>query len=103
MQSGLRTGGGTSLQTSPRPVLPDPEELQREPVQREPGRLYIISAGDGMELPAQTAPPPESCSPPGPGGRSCWNLDLRVTMLVLTLAGVVVLLLLYRLLQMRHR
>ncbi|XP_041826126.1 arabinogalactan protein 1 [Melanotaenia boesemani] len=48
-------------------------------------------------------PPSGSCSSPGLAGKSCWNLDLRVVILLVTLAGAIILLLLYKLLQMRHR
>ncbi|XP_016893817.1 36.4 kDa proline-rich protein-like isoform X2 [Cynoglossus semilaevis] len=44
-----------------------------------------------------------SCSSPGPGGKPCWNLDLRLVALLLTLAAALILVLLYRLLQLRHR
>uniref|UniRef100_A0A1A7WSC2 Uncharacterized protein n=2 Tax=Iconisemion striatum TaxID=60296 RepID=A0A1A7WSC2_9TELE len=54
-----------------------------------------------MEL--QTPQPPGSCSSPGPAGKSCWSLDLRVAVLLVTLAGAVILLLLYNLLQLRLR
>ncbi|XP_061589477.1 amyloid beta A4 precursor protein-binding family B member 1-interacting protein [Cololabis saira] len=65
----------------------------------------IINPKQGMEEPLQlqTPQPPRSCSSPGPAGKSCWNLDLRVAVLLVTLAGVVILLLLYKLLQLRHR
>ncbi|KAM6902314.1 uncharacterized protein FYW49_015937 [Xenentodon cancila] len=65
----------------------------------------IINPKRGMEEPLQlqTPQPPRSCSSPGPAGKSCWNLDLRVAVLLVTLAGAVILLLLYKLLQLRHR
>ncbi|XP_017296187.1 amyloid beta A4 precursor protein-binding family B member 1-interacting protein [Kryptolebias marmoratus] len=65
----------------------------------------IISPKRAAEEPLQlqTPPPPRSCSSPGPGGKSCWSLDLRVAVLLVTLAGAVILLLLYKLLQLRHR
>ncbi|KAF7217684.1 uncharacterized protein [Nothobranchius furzeri] len=53
-----------------------------------------------MELQPQ---PPRSCSSPGHAGKSCWSLDVRVAVLLVTLAGAVILLLLYKLLQLRHR
>ncbi|XP_005921746.1 inverted formin-2 [Haplochromis burtoni] len=65
----------------------------------------IINPKRGMEEPLQPQTPqsPSNCSSSGPGGKSCWSLDLRVAILLLTLAGAVILLLLYRLLQLRHR
>lgn len=98
MQVVLRVTGRTSLQIPPQPAVPDPNGDQ--PYQAQ----SIISPERGMEVPLQTvAPPTKACTSPGPAGKSCWNLDIRVAMSVLTLAGVVILLLLYRLLQMRHR
>ncbi|CAG5867196.1 unnamed protein product [Menidia menidia] len=54
-------------------------------------------------LQSQTPQPPESCSSPGLAGKPCWNLDFKVAVLLVTLAGAVILLLLYKLLQMWHR
>lgn len=103
MQFGLRVTSRTSLQIPPQPVLPDSEEIPRDADQPYLAQS-IISPKHGLEVPLQTeAPPPKACSSPGPAGKSCWNLDIRVAMLVLALAGVVIVLLLYRLLQMRHR
>lgn len=103
MQFGLRVTGRTSLQIPPQPLLPDSEEIPRDADQPYLAQS-IISPKHGLEVPLQTAaPPPKACSSPGPAGKSCWNLDIRVAMLVLALAGVVIVLLLYRLLQMRHR
>lgn len=103
MQFGLRVTSRTSLQIPPQPVLPDSEEIPRDADQPYLAQS-IISPKHGLEVPLQTAaPPPKACSSPGPAGTSCWNLDVRVAVLVLTLAGVVIVLLLYRLLQMRHR
>ncbi|XP_027881722.1 actin cytoskeleton-regulatory complex protein pan1-like [Xiphophorus couchianus] len=51
----------------------------------------------GTERPPE---PPRSC---GSAGRTCWSPDLKVALLLVTLAGAVILLLLYRLLQLRHR
>lgn len=98
MQFFLRVTSGTSLQIPPQPVVPDPDRDQPYRAQS------IISPAGGMEVPLLTVTPPtKACSSHGPAGKSCWNLDIRVAMLVLTLAGVVILLLLYRLLQMRHK
>nr|XP_046230783.1 CASP-like protein 4A1 [Scatophagus argus] len=63
----------------------------------------IIKPKCDMEGPLQTPQPPRTCSSPGPAGKSCWNLDARIAVLLVTLAGAVILLLLYRLLQLRHR
>nr|XP_020479070.1 formin-1-like [Monopterus albus] len=54
-------------------------------------------------LQPQTPQPPKICSSPGPAGKSCWNLDVKVVVVLVTLAGAVILLLLCRLLQLRHR
>lgn len=51
----------------------------------------------------QTPQPPRTCGSSGPAGKSCWSFDVRVAVLLLTLAGFVILLLLYKLLQLRHR
>ncbi|XP_044000332.1 actin cytoskeleton-regulatory complex protein pan1 [Gambusia affinis] len=51
----------------------------------------------GTERPPE---PPRGCAS---AGRTCWSLDLKVALLLVTLAGAVILLLLYRLLQLRHR
>ncbi|XP_061837051.2 uncharacterized protein [Nerophis lumbriciformis] len=56
-----------------------------------------------MEGPMQTPQPPRPCSSAKEAGKSCWSLDPRVVVLLMTLAGAVILLLLYRLLQTRHR
>ncbi|KAK5851677.1 hypothetical protein PBY51_023214 [Eleginops maclovinus] len=63
----------------------------------------IINPKRGMEEPLQTPRPPGTCSSPGAAGRSCWSLDARVAVLLVTLAGALMLLLLYKLLQLRHR
>ncbi|XP_038136595.1 uncharacterized protein LOC119780586 [Cyprinodon tularosa] len=65
----------------------------------------IIAPMRGMENngEVQTAQPPRSCSSPEAPGKSCWSLDLRVAVLLVTLAAAVILLLLYKLLQLRHR
>ncbi|XP_061554769.1 uncharacterized protein LOC133413877 [Phycodurus eques] len=51
----------------------------------------------------ETAQPPRTCSLSEAAGKSCWGLDARLVMLLVTLAGAGILLLLYRLLQTRHR
>ncbi|XP_061657329.1 uncharacterized protein LOC133490815 [Syngnathoides biaculeatus] len=51
----------------------------------------------------ETAQPPRTCSSSEAAGKSCWGLDAGVVMLLVTLAGAVILVLLYRLLQTRHR
>ncbi|XP_029921541.1 extensin-like [Myripristis murdjan] len=63
----------------------------------------IINTNRGMEGPVQPQAPrtSRSCSSSGLG--KCWSLDVRVAVLLVTLAGAVILLLLYRLLQLRHR
>ncbi|XP_029940605.1 formin-1-like isoform X2 [Salarias fasciatus] len=52
---------------------------------------------------SHTPQPPGSCNSAGPAGKSCGNLDVRVAVLLVTLAGALILLLLYKLLQLRHR
>ncbi|XP_077399212.1 uncharacterized protein LOC144034329 [Vanacampus margaritifer] len=59
----------------------------------------VVRAKDEMA----TAEPPRTCGSSETAGKSCWSLDARVVMLLVTLAGAVILLLLYRLLQIRHR
>ncbi|XP_075993056.1 uncharacterized protein LOC142987957 [Genypterus blacodes] len=64
----------------------------------------IINPKRGMEEPPQPPPPPSpagTCS--SPGMKSCWNLDVRVALILVTLAGALILFLLYRLLRLRHR
>lgn len=102
LQFGLQVTSRTSLQILPQPVLPSSQQIPQETDQPLLAQS-IINPKHGMEGPLQTPQPPKTCSSPGPAGKSCWSLDVRVAMLVLTLAGVVILLLLYRLLQMRHR
>ncbi|XP_034048146.1 uncharacterized protein LOC117529461 [Thalassophryne amazonica] len=55
---------------------------------------------DGLGQPP-TPHPPKTCS--SPNERPCWSVDVRVAVLLVMLAGAVILLLLYRLLQLRHR
>uniref|UniRef100_G3Q197 Uncharacterized protein n=2 Tax=Gasterosteus aculeatus TaxID=69293 RepID=G3Q197_GASAC len=56
-----------------------------------------------MEGRLQTPQTPRSCSSPGPAGKSCWSLDASVAVLLVTLVGALFLLMLYKLLQLRHR
>lgn len=102
MQYGHQATCRTSLQIPSQPVLKNPHGILR--VTDQPGLVQaIISPKQSMEVPLQTPLPPKTCSSPGSAGKSCWSLDMRVAMLLLTLAGVVILLLLYRLLKLRHR
>ncbi|XP_020491740.1 uncharacterized protein [Labrus bergylta] len=90
----------TSLQIPPQPQTPVfrhptlPDTIQPAVAQA------IINPKRGMEGPLQTPQTPRACSS---GGKSCWSLDVRVVVLLVAVAGVVILLLLYRLLQLRHR
>ncbi|XP_035524527.1 classical arabinogalactan protein 9 [Morone saxatilis] len=96
MQVGLQVTSSTSLQ-----IPPQPKSLL-DTVQ--PVLVHaIISPEQGMEGTLQTPRPPRTCNTPGPAGKSCWNLDVRVAVLLVTVAGAIILLLLYRLLQLRHR
>ncbi|XP_029300827.1 arabinogalactan protein 1-like [Cottoperca gobio] len=63
----------------------------------------IINPKRGMEGPLQTPQPPRTCSSPGAAGKPCWSLDARVAVFLVTLGGALILLLLYKLLQLRHR
>ncbi|XP_034459196.1 uncharacterized protein LOC117772275 [Hippoglossus hippoglossus] len=98
MQIGHQVTGRTPLQIPPQPSLPP--ILQDTLLVRA-----LINPKQEMEGPLQPQTPqsPRACSSPGAAGRSCWSLDMRVAVLLLTLAGAVILLLLYRLLQFRHR
>ncbi|GLD64944.1 amyloid beta A4 precursor protein-binding family B member 1-interacting protein-like isoform X1, partial [Lates japonicus] len=86
--------GSTSLQIPPQPGL---HSIQPILVRT------IIGPKLGMEGPLQpqTPQPPKTCGPPGSAGK-CWSVDMRVVALLVTVAGAVILLLLYRLLQLRH-
>ncbi|CAB1452594.1 unnamed protein product [Pleuronectes platessa] len=99
MQIGHQVTGRTPLQIPPQPSLP-PVILQDTILVRA-----LINPKQEMEGPPQPQTPqsPRTCSPLGAAGKSCWSLDTRVAVLLLTLAGAVILLLLYRLLQFRHR
>ncbi|XP_031711625.1 uncharacterized protein LOC116388130 [Anarrhichthys ocellatus] len=105
MPVGHRATSSTSLQIPPQPetdVLGSRhpnllDTLQPVLVQA------IINPKRGMEGPLQTPQPPRTCSSPGPAGKSCWSLDARVAVLLVILAGALILLLLYKLLQLRHR
>ncbi|XP_034402379.1 uncharacterized protein LOC117740230 [Cyclopterus lumpus] len=105
MPVGHQATGSTSLQIPPQPetaVL-----RSRHPILLDTHRPYlvqdIINPKRGMEGPLQTPQPPRTCSSPGPAGKSCWSLDARVAVLLVTLAAALILLLLYKLLQLRHR
>ncbi|XP_019965272.2 uncharacterized protein [Paralichthys olivaceus] len=101
MQIGHQVTGRTPLQIPPQPsLLPILQDTFQPILVRA-----IIDPSLGMESPLQPQTPqsPRTCSSPGPAGKSCWSLDMRVAVLLLTLAGAVILLLLYRLLQFRHR
>ncbi|XP_040914109.1 probable inactive serine/threonine-protein kinase slob2 [Toxotes jaculatrix] len=100
MQTGPQVTGSTSLQIPPQPSL---HPILLDTVQ--PLLLRSIINPNGMEgnLQPQTPQPPKTCGSPGPAGKSCWSLDMRVAMLLVTVAAAVILLLLYRLLQLRHR
>ncbi|KAF3848771.1 hypothetical protein F7725_015268 [Dissostichus mawsoni] len=89
MQAGYQVTSITRLQIPPTPETP----------------LFqaIINPKRGMEGPLQTPQPPRTCGSPGGSGRSCWSLDARIAVLLVTLAGALILLLLYKLLQLRHR
>ncbi|XP_045923864.1 proline-rich protein 36 [Micropterus dolomieu] len=99
MQVGPQVTSSTSLQIPPQPETPVlrnqlPFLLDTaQPVQ-------AIINPKRMEGPLQTSQPPRTCGTPEPAGKC---LDVRVAVLLVTLAGAVILLLLYRLLQLRHR
>lgn len=97
MPIGHQFTGSTPLQIAPQPSL-HPILLDTVLVQA------IINPKRGMEgsLQPQT-PSPKTCGSPGAAGASCRSLDVRVAVLLLSLAGALILLLLYRLLQLRHR
>ncbi|XP_026152416.1 inverted formin-2-like [Mastacembelus armatus] len=97
MQFGHQVTSSGSLQILPQPVHP----ILRSTILVQ----AIINPKRGMEGPIQqqTPEPPKTCSSSGSGGKACWNLDVKVAVLLLALAGAVILLLLYRLLQLRHR
>ncbi|XP_070845684.1 uncharacterized protein [Chaetodon trifascialis] len=104
MQFSHQVTSRTSLQIPPQPqtaVLGIQHSILQDTVQ--PVLQAIINPKRGMEEPLQTPPPPRTCNSPGPAGKPCWSLDVRVAVLLVTLAGAVILLLLYRLLQLRHR
>lgn len=63
----------------------------------------IVIPKRGMEGRLQTPQTPRSCSSPGPAGKSCWSLDASVAVFLVTLVGALFLLMLYKLLQLRHR
>ncbi|XP_029372187.1 uncharacterized protein prr11 [Echeneis naucrates] len=88
--------GSNSLQIPPQPSLHQALLANIEPIPVQ----ALINPQQGMDAPLQlqTPQPPKTCGSP-----SCWSLDIRVAILLLTLAGALILLLLYRLLQLRHR
>jgi hypothetical protein len=93
------TSSSVPLLTPPRP---DPTNSLPVPV---PDPSPIINPKRGVAAGAtqtQAPQPPGACGPPGPY-RPCWSLDLKVAVLLLTVAGALILLLLYRLLRLRHR
>ncbi|KAG7499518.1 hypothetical protein JOB18_040808 [Solea senegalensis] len=98
MQTDAQVTGSVRLQI---PSQPSPEPVLLDPVRPVlvPG---VISPEHRMErnVQPQTPQSPRSC---GSAGGPCGSLDMRVTAILLTLAGAVILLLLYRLLQLRHR
>ncbi|CAK6965170.1 uncharacterized protein LOC128380665 [Scomber scombrus] len=104
MQVGHQVTSSTPLQIPPQPetaVLRNRQPILLKAIQ--PGSAQAIVNPKGrMEgtVQSQTPQPLRTCGSPG---KSCWNLDVRVAVLLLTIAGAVILLLLYRLLQMRHR
>ncbi|CAJ1071137.1 COPII coat assembly protein sec16 isoform X1 [Xyrichtys novacula] len=104
MQVGPQVTSSTSLQIPPQPQIPVLKN--RHPILLDnipPGVVQaVINPKRGMDGPLQTPQTPRSCNSPG-SGKSCWSLDMRVVVLLVTVAGVVILLLLYRLLQLRHR
>ncbi|XP_039634688.1 CASP-like protein 4A1 isoform X2 [Perca fluviatilis] len=105
MQAGLQVTSSTSLQIPPKPrtaVLRNRHPILLETLQPVLVQV-IVNPQRVMEGPLQTPQPPRTCSSPGPSGKSCWSLDARVAVLLVTLAGAVILLLLYKLLQLRHR
>ena len=88
MQAGYQVTSITRLQ-----IPPTPETLL----------FQAIINPIGMDGPLQTPQPPRTCGSPGGSGRSCWSLDARIAVLLVALAGALILLLLYKLLQLRHR
>ncbi|KAG8010891.1 hypothetical protein GBF38_010188 [Nibea albiflora] len=105
MQVGRQVTISTSLQIPPQPGTAVHRSRRPTLLDTVHPVLFqaVINPKRGMEGSPQTPQPPKSCSSPGPGGKSCWSLDFRVAMLLMTLAGAIILLLLYRLLQLRHR
>uniref|UniRef100_UPI0037E7A209 uncharacterized protein n=1 Tax=Semicossyphus pulcher TaxID=241346 RepID=UPI0037E7A209 len=105
MQMGHWVTSSTSLQIPPQPETPllRNRHLTLLDTIQPPVVQAIINPKRGMEGSLQTPQPPRTCSSPGAAGKSCWNLDVRVVVLLVAVAAVVILLLLYRLLQLRHR
>ncbi|RVE65430.1 hypothetical protein OJAV_G00116370 [Oryzias javanicus] len=84
MQPGPQTSSSSSHHTRP--------ELSSAP-----------RRGMDRALQPQTPQPPKTCSSSGMTGKACWSWDLKVALILVTLAGALILLLLFRLLQLRHR
>lgn len=102
MRFGHQVTSSTSLQIPPQPLLRNPHQILLDT--NQPVLIQaIINPKQGMDGSLQTPQSPKTCGSPGLAGKECWSLDMRVAMFLLTLAGVVILLLLYRLLQLRHR
>ncbi|XP_078145600.1 uncharacterized protein LOC144542545 [Centroberyx gerrardi] len=106
MQVGHQVTSSTVLQIPPQPeptVLRNRHPILQDTIQPVLAQA-IINPKRGMEghVQPQTPRPPRTCSSHGPG-KPCWSLDIRVAVLLVTLAGALILLLLYRLLQLRHR
>ena len=98
---------GVTSRSVPLQIPPRPEHLTRRPGPPESGPLPVPSPiinpeRDDGATPTRAPRPPGACSTPGPL-RPCWNLDLKVAVLLVTVAGGLILLLLYRLLRLRHR
>lgn len=106
MQAGRQVTSSTSLQIPPQPesvILRKRHPIPLDTIQPVLAQ-GIINANRGMEGPVQPQTPHTSrpCSSSGLG-KPCWSLDVRVAVLLVTVAGAVILLLLYKLLQLRHR
>ncbi|MEQ2201212.1 hypothetical protein XENOCAPTIV_009124 [Xenoophorus captivus] len=107
MHLGHLVTSSSTLQISPQADIAGLTSIHRVLLETvQPGQVRaIIGPNRNMEKTPelQTPQPSRSCSSPAAAEKSCWSLDLRVAVLLVTLAGAVVLLLLYKLLQLRHR